>query len=78
MPTVLRIGAYRFYFYSNEPNEPAHVHIDKDNAMAKIWLHDISVAQSAGFASHELRELQRLVKEHQIILREAWDAYFTK
>ncbi|MGR1650677.1 DUF4160 domain-containing protein [Salmonella enterica] len=44
MPTVLRIGAYRFYFYSHEPNEPAHVHIDKGNATAKIWLHDISVA----------------------------------
>ncbi|WP_249213209.1 MULTISPECIES: DUF4160 domain-containing protein [unclassified Tatumella] len=46
MPTVLRIGAYRFYFYSHEPNEPAHVHIDKGNATAKIWLHDISVARS--------------------------------
>ncbi|BEH97514.1 DUF4160 domain-containing protein [Edwardsiella ictaluri] len=78
MPTVLRIGAYRFYFYSHEPNEPAHVHIDKGNATAKIWLHDISVARSVGFASHELRELQRLVEEYQIILREAWDAYFAK
>ncbi|WP_097093889.1 DUF4160 domain-containing protein, partial [Salmonella enterica] len=56
MPTVLRIGAYRFYFYSHEPNEPAHVHIDKGNATAKIWLHDISVARSVGFTSHELRE----------------------
>ncbi|GAA0492800.1 MULTISPECIES: DUF4160 domain-containing protein [Tatumella] len=46
MPTVFRIGAYRFYFYSHEPNEPAHVHIDKGNATAKIWLHDISVARS--------------------------------
>lgn len=78
MPTVLRIGVYRFYFYSHEPNEPVHVHIDKGNATAKIWLHDISVARSVGFALHELRELQRLVKQHQITLREAWDAYFGK
>ncbi|MDT0175991.1 DUF4160 domain-containing protein [Enterobacter sp. BRE11] len=78
MPTVLRIGPYRFYFYSHEPNEPAHIHVDKEGATAKIWLHDLSVARSVGFASHELRELQRLVKENQNHLQEAWDAYFTK
>ncbi|WP_313620637.1 DUF4160 domain-containing protein [Pantoea septica] len=43
-----------------------------------MWLHDLSVARSVGFASHELRELQRLVKENQNHLQEAWDAYFTK
>lgn len=35
MPTILRVGGFRFYFYSHEPNEPAHVHIDKGNATAK-------------------------------------------
>ncbi|MBM5817670.1 MAG: DUF4160 domain-containing protein, partial [Cyanobacteria bacterium K_Offshore_surface_m2_239] len=28
MPTILRSGPYRIYFYSHEPNEPPHVHID--------------------------------------------------
>lgn len=28
MPTILRIDGFRFYFYSHEPNEPPHVHID--------------------------------------------------
>ncbi|MCC5626436.1 DUF4160 domain-containing protein [Nostoc sp. CHAB 5715] len=31
MPTILRIGAYRFYFYTHEPNEPPHIHIDRDD-----------------------------------------------
>ncbi|WP_439234020.1 DUF4160 domain-containing protein [Klebsiella quasipneumoniae] len=78
MPTILRVGGFRFYFYSHEPNEPAHVHIDKGNATAKIWLHDVSIARSVSFASHELRILQRLVTEHRILLQEAWDAYFTQ
>lgn len=78
MPTVLRIGAYRFYFYSHEPNEPAHIHIDKDNFTAKLWLHDVSIAHNIGFANYELRELQRLVTENRIRLQEAWNAYFTK
>jgi hypothetical protein len=25
MPTVLRIGPYRFHFYSDERNEPPHI-----------------------------------------------------
>lgn len=31
MPTVLRVGPYQIYFYSHEPNEPPHVHIDRDD-----------------------------------------------
>jgi Domain of unknown function (DUF4160) len=38
MPTVLRNGAYRFYFYSHEPNEPPHIHVDRDRLSAKFWL----------------------------------------
>jgi hypothetical protein len=57
MPTVLRIGAYRFYFYSHEPNEPPHIHIDRDNSTAKFWLKDANLANSIGFNSKELRKL---------------------
>ena len=39
VPTVLRSGPYRFYFYSHEPNEPPHVHVDRDDDSAKFWLH---------------------------------------
>jgi len=28
MPTILRIGPYRFYFFSHEPNKPPHVHVE--------------------------------------------------
>lgn len=36
LPTVLRVGPYRFYFYSHEPNEPPHVHIDRDGFSANF------------------------------------------
>jgi hypothetical protein len=41
MPTVLRSGPYRVYFYSHESNEPAHVHIDRDQASCKFWLSEV-------------------------------------
>ena len=38
MPVVLRVGPYRFYFYSHEPKEPPHVHVDREDRSAKFWL----------------------------------------
>jgi len=64
MPAILRIGAYRFYFYSHEPNEPPHIHIDRDNLTAKFWLQSVSLAQNIGFPAKELRKLQSMWYEY--------------
>ena len=61
MPTILRSGPYRVYFYSHEPNEPAHVHVDRDKASCKVWLVPVALASSLGFGARELREVERLV-----------------
>ena len=76
MPTVFRLGPYRFYFFSHEPNEPPHVHIDRDEATAKFWLEPVSVAKSRGFRAHELNTLAGTVEEHRDRLQEAWNEYF--
>ena len=54
MPTVLREGAYRFYFYSHEP---PHIHIDRDNLTAKFWLEPIILAKNIGFRDRELKKI---------------------
>jgi hypothetical protein len=36
MPTVLRIGPYRFYFYSHDGAEPRHIHVERDGQSAKF------------------------------------------
>ena len=41
MPTVLRIGAHRLYFFSHEPNEPPHIHVDRGTATIKVWLETV-------------------------------------
>ncbi|RLL50887.1 DUF4160 domain-containing protein [Mariprofundus sp. EBB-1] len=77
MPTVLRIGAYRFFFYSNETGEPPHIHIQRDRALAKFWLNQISLASSTSFPPKEIRELQRLVEQNKAELLEAWNEHFS-
>jgi hypothetical protein len=64
------------YFYSHEPNEPPHIHIDKDRASAKFWLERVALARNVGFSSRELGVLQRLVLEHREELLEAWHVFF--
>lgn len=76
MPTVLRSGPYRFYFYSHEPNEPPHVHVDRDDASAKFWLDPVQLATNFGFRAHELREIQLTVAGRRVRLLEAWNEFF--
>jgi len=76
MPTVLRNGSYRFYFYSHEPNEPPHIHVDRDNQTAKFWLEPVNLASNIGFSAKELGKLQVTVQENQEVLLEAWNEYF--
>jgi hypothetical protein len=76
MPTVLRNGPYRFYFYSHELNEPPHVHIDRDDLSAKFWLESTNLARNLGFGARELRRIQSLVAENQNELLEAWHEFF--
>lgn len=76
MPTILRNGPYRVYFYSHEPNEPPHVHIDRDEQSAKFWLDPVALARNLGFNAQELRKIERMIREHKEKLLEAWDGYF--
>ena len=76
MPTVLRVGRYRFYFFSNERNEPSHVHVKAGGDQAKFWLDPIGLASNYGFRGHELNQIESIIVEHQIYLVEAWNEYF--
>ncbi len=76
MPTVLRVGPYRFFFYSNEGCEPAHVHVAASGKEAKVWLATLELASSYGFRPHELGEILRIASENRTLLLEAWNGYF--
>lgn len=76
MPTALRLGPYRFYFYSNDAEEPKHIHVERDGLVAKIWLEPVRIQRSGGFSRVEILRVLRLVRDHQRKLLEAWDEFF--
>ena len=64
MPTVLRVGPYRFHFYSRENDEPPHIDVARDDFEAKYWLNPVKLAANHGFRAAELNDIERLVEEH--------------
>jgi hypothetical protein len=76
MPTILRIGPFRFFFYSNENNEPRHIHVQSERRLAKFWLRPAALAANVGFDARELNRLLRLVGEHEALFVKAWDEFF--
>ncbi len=71
MPTILREGLYRICFYSHEPNEPPHVHVDRDNLSVKFWIGPVALARNLGFSAKEMRKIARILAKNEDDLLEA-------
>ena len=76
MPTAMKKDGYRFFFYSNEGNEPPHIHVEKAEAYAKYWLESDEFASSNGFTNSQLRKVRNLIITNKDLLHESWHAHF--
>jgi Domain of unknown function (DUF4160) len=65
-------------FFSNEREEPAHIHVERGEAHAKFWLAGAALAGSHGFRSAELAELRQLVDLHRPLFQERRDEFFSR
>jgi hypothetical protein len=75
MPTVLRIGPYRFHFYADELGEPAHIHVARGNGACKFWLRPVTLARNFGLPAHEVRQIERLIFEHRELLETKYNEF---
>jgi len=81
IPTVLRVGPYRFYFFSNEQTakgrtEPPHVHVKAGSKQGKIWLTPVRVARQGQFSDKEMNDIVNIVKANHTQIVEGWHDYF--
>ncbi|MBR0092813.1 MAG: DUF4160 domain-containing protein [Lachnospiraceae bacterium] len=83
MPNIFTISGYKIYFWSNENNEPIHVHVSKgqptQNA-TKIWLTRNAgciVAHNRGqIPSKELHELMEFISAQFFYICSEWKKFF--
>ena len=82
-PSLFTIGSYKIFFWSNENNEPIHVHITKGqpNANAtKIWLTKnggcIVASNKERIPDRELNELLEIVQAQYFLICAEWKKHF--
>jgi len=76
MPTVLRTGPYRFFIVSLDRGEPPHIHVRRENWVAKFWLDPVALERAGGFSRVELNAILKLVHVHQERLLRSWYEFF--
>ncbi|ADJ27052.1 DUF4160 domain-containing protein [Nitrosococcus watsonii] len=56
--------------------EAPHVHVEREDKIAKFWLDPIRLQKSGRFNRAEIGRIQKIIGEHQAELLEAWNDYF--
>ncbi len=76
MPTVLSEGPYRFFFVSLDRGEPPHIHVRRENMVAKFWLDPVALERAGGFTRVEINAIAKLVQKHRTVFIERWYEFF--
>lgn len=74
-PTVLKIGPYRFHFYSDEGNEPPHIHVATNDGECKFWLKPIKLAANRHLAPHVINKIEKLIYDHHELLIKEYENF---
>jgi hypothetical protein len=61
------------FFYSDEGNEPVHVHIRKAGGFAKFWVEPIELEFAKGMKVKDIARAEELVREHSALILEKWN-----
>jgi hypothetical protein len=71
------IDGFKFSFWSNENQEPIHIHVYKAGAKAKFWIEpQIRLAWNKGFKRSQLRRMLAILTDQQYAIQEAWKNHF--
>ena len=76
MPEVFRTEGYVFYFYSNEGNEPMHIHVRRGGGFGKFWIEPLELAWAKGLKTPELARAEELIAEHRDLIHSKWHEVF--
>ena len=76
VPTIFYSDGFRFFFYSNEGNEPVHVHVEKGSGYAKYWMQPVRMDYAEGFNRRDIRRMTELVVENQQRIVKAREEHF--
>jgi hypothetical protein len=77
VPTVLRSGPYRFFFWSRE-HDPPHIHVESSNGKAVFELLPVLLQRRKSYTPRELEQIERLVVDHRREFLRRWHEHFNQ
>jgi len=81
MPTVWRVGPYRFFFWAHENRETKerpHVHVVSAEQEAAFWLSPVELRYNEGYTGREINRIRRLVVANETELLRRWHVFFNE
>ena len=78
MECLQSFGADHTGSFSTQETEPPHVHVERDDNEAKLWLEPVRLQRSSGFGRTEINRIIRIVEENRERLAASWDNYFNE
>jgi hypothetical protein len=79
VPTILRLGPYRFWFFSNEnqaTGEPPHIHVESGDGWAEFRLAPVSLRDHGGYNRREVERIRRIVIANRDLFLRRWHEFF--
>lgn len=75
-PTIIYIRGWRLFFYSNEQDEPMHIHAKKGETECKYWIYpdifEIEEVFSFNLTPALKREVRQIIFNNFNEIVEAW------
>lgn len=85
MPSLFMVSGYKVFFWSNENEEPIHVHIAKGKPSpnaTKIWLTRaggcIVASNGSKISQKELNELMEFISAQFFLICSEWKRFFVE
>ena len=82
MPTIIYIYGWRLFFYSNEGNEPIHIHAEKADIECKFWILEEEIEIKEAYAYNlnqkDRKEIKKIIYQHFDLIVDSWYKYFEK
>jgi hypothetical protein len=80
MPTVLiDVFSRKYFFFSNENDEPPHIHVKQAERSAKYWIENpIRQDYNHKFRGSEIRDIERTIEMNRELIMEKWNEYQNK
>ena len=79
----MKVFGYKIYFWSNENNEPIHIHISKGNPnqnSTKVWLTQtggcILANNKSKIPQNDLNKLLEIISKHYFLIVPKWKEYY--